>query len=158
MLLRSQTTNLAEATMNRSTAAALAASLAVAGTVTGIGVASASGAATTHTMQFVGSQIKDVMANDKDVATDKNTQNGKTVGYDVTSCAINITTHVATCTVAVARAQGILVGKAKVNVDTGKGSGTVTGGTGGFHGATGTMTINPGSSQNSNKITITYQV
>jgi len=38
------------------------------------------------------------------------------------------------------------------------GGGTVTGGLGGYKGATGSVTISPGPNQNSTKITITYQV
>lgn len=141
--------------------AGLAAGAAATVVAAGISVAAAStgsASTTSHTMRFVGTQLKDVQAGYTDIATDKNTSKGKTVGYDVTSCVINIKTHVATCKVALARPQGILNGRAKVNVDTGKGSGTVTGGSGGFHGATGTMTIEPGPDQNSNKITINYQV
>lgn len=150
--------------MKRSTLiprAGLAAGMAATVVAAGIGVATAatgSAATTSHTMRFVGSQLKDVQSGYTDVATDKNTWKGKTTGYDVTSCVIDIHTHVATCKVAIARAQGILFGRAHVNVDTGKGSGTVTGGSGGFHGATGTMTIEPGPNQDSNKITINYQV
>jgi len=141
--------------------AGLAAGAAATVVAAGISVAAAStgsASATSHTMRFVGAQIQDVMAHDKDVATDKDTTKGETVGYDVTSCAVDIQTHVATCTVAVARAKGILYGRAKVNVDTGKGTGTVTGGLGGYKGATGSVTISPGPNQNSTKITITYQV
>jgi hypothetical protein len=149
--------------MNRSSfvaRAGLAAGLvAVVGTAGGVAVAAAGAtSATTHTMRFIGIQLRDVQSGYVDVATDKNTWKGKTTGYDVTSCVINIHTHVATCTVAVARAKGILYGHAKVNLDTGKGSGTVTGGIGGFHGATGSMSVSQGSDQNSSKITITYEV
>lgn len=145
--------------MIRSRLAIAVATLAAVGTAAGAGVASAANsAATTHTMQFVATQIKDVMVNNTDVATDKNAQGGKIVGYDLTSCTINITTHMGNCSYAVARAQGVLYGTAKVNVDTGKGSGTVSGGTKSFNGARGTITINPGSSQNTTKITVNYQV
>lgn len=146
--------------MTRSKLAALTTTFAVTATVAGVGVAAAASApaTTTHTMRFESSQIKDVIVNEKDVATDKNTQNGKTVGYDVTTCNINITTHVATCVIALARAGGLMYGRAKINLDTGKGTGTVTGGTGSFHGATGTMTASSGSSQNSTEVTIKYQV
>jgi hypothetical protein len=149
--------------MKRSTLAARAALAAGVTAVAGAAgvsaaVASTGGtSATSHTMRFVANQLQDVMSHQKDVATDKNATNGNTVGYDVTSCAVDIHTHVATCTVAVARAKGILYGRAKVNVDTGRGSGTVTGGLGGFKGATGSVTISPGPNQNSNKITINYQ-
>lgn len=75
------------------------------------------------------------------MATDKNLQNGKVVGYDVTSCAINIHTHIARCDVALARAAGLMYLHAHVNVDTGQGGGTVTGGTRRFAGATGSITV-----------------
>ena len=139
----------------------LAAGVAAAVVAAGIGVAAATPgrpAATSHTMRLISSQIKDVMANGVDVATDKNSWKGKTTGFDVTSCTISFQTHVANCTVALTRAQGLLYAHAKVNLDTGKGSGTVTGGSRGFHGATGTVTIAPGPSKNTNKITINYQV
>jgi hypothetical protein len=58
----------------------------------------------------------------------------------------------------VARAEGILYARATVNLDTGKGTGKVTGGSGAFRGASGTADIEPGSSPDSNTITITYQV
>jgi hypothetical protein len=150
--------------MNRSSLvrrAGLAAGAAAVVAGAGIGVAGATTgnvSATAHTMRFVGSQLKDTISHNVDVATDQNAWKGKTTGYDVTSCVIDIQTHVAACKVAVARAQGILLARAKVNVDTGKGSGTVTGGTGGFRGATGTIAISPGPSPDSNKITISYQV
>jgi hypothetical protein len=160
MLLHGHTTNRPEEHMTRSKLAALTATVAVTATVTGISAAAAASSptATTHTMRFESSQLQDVMSNDRDVATDKNIQNGKTVGYDVTTCNINITTHVATCVIALARAGGLMYGRAKINLDTGKGTGTVTGGTGSFHGATGTMTASPGSSQNTTTVTIKYQV
>jgi len=142
----------------RVAAAAGLAAVLVAGGISVAGAATGSASATSHTMRFVGTQIKDVQLGYVDVATDNNTSKGKTTGYDVTSCVIDIHTHVAACKVAIARAKGILYGHAKVNVDTGEGSGTVTGGSGGFHGATGTMTIKPGANENSNRITVNYQV
>jgi hypothetical protein len=135
---------------------AVASAIAVTATVAGVSAAGAAGS--THTMRFVGKQIQDVQVHDTDVATDTNTHKGKTLGYDVTSCVINLETHVGNCTVAVARAEGILYARATVNLDTGKGTGKVTGGSGAFRGASGTADIEPGSSPDSNTITITYQV
>lgn len=138
--------------------AAGVAAVAVAAGLTSAGAATGSTSTTSHTMRFISTQIKDVMTNDVDVATDKNTWKGKTTGYDVTSCTLNLQTHDATCKVALARATGLLYANAKVNLDTGKGNGKITGGSGGFHGATGTVTVAPGPSQDTNKITINYQV
>ena len=115
-------------------------------------------ATTSHTLHLVAKQLRDVMVNRTDVATDKDVQNGKTTGYDVTSCAINVDTHMANCTVALARHNGLLIGHAKIDVQTGHGSGTITGGTRAMRGATGTISVAPGSSSGSTKITVHYQV
>lgn len=148
--------NFSPAAARAGLAAGAALVLATAGISTAV-AATGHQAATTHTMHIVSTQLKDVIVNGVDVATDRNAWKGQTTGYDVTSCTISTTTHVATCKVAVARAQGILYARAHVNVDNGQGSGTVTGGSGGFRGATGTVTVGPGPTQNSTKITISYQ-
>jgi hypothetical protein len=120
------------------------------------GVSAAPAAPTTHTLRLTTAQIKDVIVKGVDVATDSDMQKGKTTGYDVTSCVIDSNTHKASCTVAVARSKGLIVGRAVVNVLTGKGSGKVTGGTRSFKGARGTITVAPGSSANTSKITLRY--
>jgi hypothetical protein len=101
----------------------------------------ASAHAVTHTMTFTNHQIADKIVDGVDVATDKNVQHGTLVGYDVTSCRINVSTHIARCTVALARGAGLMYARAHLNVVTGHGSGLVTGGTGRFAGATGTITV-----------------
>ena len=113
-------------------------------TAAGVGIAlegPASAHAVTHTMTFKSRQIADKIINDVDVATDKNLHQGKVVGYDVTSCRVNVQTHIARCAVALARPGGLLYARAHLNVVTGHGGGTVTGGTGRFAGATGTITV-----------------
>jgi hypothetical protein len=119
----------------------LAGAAALATAAVGVGLdGSASAHAVTHTMTFRTSQIQDRQVGDIDVATDKNTQNGTVIGYDVTSCRVNVSTHIARCDVAIARAGGLLYARAHVNVVTGQGGGTVTGGTRRFAGASGTLT------------------
>jgi hypothetical protein len=100
----------------------------------------ASAHAVTHTMTFTTRQITDKIINDVDVATDKNLKHGTVIGYDVTSCRVNVQTHLARCDIALARTGGLLYAHGSVNVVTGHGSGTVTGGTRKFAGATGTWT------------------
>jgi hypothetical protein len=121
----------------------LAATTALA-TAAGVGLlleGPASAHAVTHTMTFKTRQITDKIINDVDVATDKNLQAGKVIGYDVTSCRVNVDTHIARCAVALARPAGLMYARARLNVVTGHGGGTVTGGTGRFAGATGTITV-----------------
>ena len=105
----------------------------------------ASAHAVTHTMTFRTPQIQDKQVGDTDVATDKNVHDGKVIGYDVTSCKIDITTHIARCDVALARAAGLMYAHVHVNVDTGLGGGTVTGGTRHFAGASGSVSVSGGS-------------
>jgi hypothetical protein len=108
----------------------------------GLGLDGAASAhTTTHTLSFRSHQIADRIINDTDLAASKELQNGNVTGYDLTRCKVDVVTHRAHCDVAIARAAGMLFGRAHVNVDTGKGSGTVTGGTGRFAGATGTITV-----------------
>jgi hypothetical protein len=123
--------------------AALAAAAAALGSGTAIAVAAgtAQAAAPTHTFTIVNHQLQDVLVNGVDIASDKDLQHGSVTGYDVTSCRVDITTHVARCDVALARSGGILIGHARVNLDTGHGGGIVTGGTRQFQGATGTFAI-----------------
>lgn len=108
----------------------------------GLGLDGAASAhAVTHTMTFTNRQIADKVINDVDVASDKNLKHGTVVGYDVTSCRIDLDTHVAHCAVALSRPVGLMYARAHINVDTGRGGGAVTGGTGRFAGATGTITV-----------------
>ena len=103
------------------------------------GAAAAHGS--THTFSIVNRPIADKMVNGVDIATDKDLQHGDVTGYDVTSCRVDIVSHIARCDVALARAGGLLIGHARVNVDTSNGTGTITGGTRQFQGATGTMVV-----------------
>ena len=100
--------------------------------------------APTHTLTFTSVQLQDRIVHDVDVATDKDLQHGTVTGYDVTSCRVNVTTHIARCDVAIARAAGLLYAHAAINLNSGDGSGVVTGGTRRFAGATGTVTVSSG--------------
>jgi hypothetical protein len=120
----------------------VAAGAALATTAVGLGLdGTASARAANHTMTFKTHQITDKNIGSSDVATDKNFRARTLVGYDVTSCKINVTTSVAHCSVALARAAGLMYARAHVDVHTGQGSGVVTGGTRRFAGATGTVTV-----------------
>ena len=123
----------------------LAGAAALATAAVGLGLdGPASAHAVTHTMTFRTPQLQDRQVGDTDVATDKNVHNGNVVGYDVTSCRINVQTHIGRCDVALARAAGLMYAHVHVNVVTGHGAGTVTGGTRGFAGASGTVAVSGG--------------
>jgi hypothetical protein len=124
--------------------------------MTGAGAASAS--SPNHTLRLSATQTSDTIVDGVDVATDQDSQNGKTTGYDVTSCVIDVTTHLASCDVAVARSGGVLFGHATTDVRTGKGHGRITGGLRSFSGARGTIGVAPGSGPNVSMITISYHV
>lgn len=116
---------------------------ALAGTATGIALAAEGSSAqtATHRITVTTHQIQDRIINGVDVAADRDTHNGTVAGYDVTSCRVNPQAHLAVCDVALSLPGGILYAHAKINVVTGQGSGTVTGGTRHFHDATGSVTI-----------------
>jgi hypothetical protein len=73
----------------------------------------------------------------------------------VTSCRIHLTTRVADCQAAIARAGGMIFGHAKVDLATGAGHGVITGGTGKFKGVRGTI-VTQASSPTSTKVTLVY--
>jgi hypothetical protein len=110
--------------MNRKTTL-VAAGAALATAALGLGLDGAASAhTTTHTLSFRSHQIADRIINDTDLAASKELQNGNVTGYDLTRCKVDVA-----------------VRPMRHDVDTGKGSGTVTGGTGRFAGATGTITV-----------------
>ena len=117
----------------------------------------ASASSATHTLKFTAVQVKSVMFTKTTGANQETDVNaGKTVGFDViyfaatsaTSGAVNITvdTH------------GFLYGTATVSIKTGAiTNGKVTGGTGAFKGATGTITAKSlNTSGTKHAVTITY--
>ena len=124
-------------------AGSVALGVGVAGACAGIAL-SADGAAaqtTSHRMRMTTRQIQDRLINGVDVATDKDLHDGVVTGYDVTSCRVSPQNHLAVCDVAIARAGGLLYVHTKVDVNTGRGTGAVTGGTRHFRDASGSVSI-----------------
>ncbi len=122
--------------------------------VAGTQAASAAGKSTT--LRLTSTQIKDSIVQGVDIAASRDAQAGKTAGYDVTSCTVDPRTHLAACDFALARPGGLIIGRVKVDVTTGRGSGVVTGGTRRLAGAHGTVTVAPGA-QGSSVITLTFR-
>ncbi|HSP38602.1 MAG TPA: hypothetical protein VLR26_12695 [Frankiaceae bacterium] len=124
--------------------------------LTGVGAASAS--TSNHTIRITATQTSDTIVNGADVATDRDEQQGRTTGYDVSSCLVDVTTHLANCDVALARPNGVMYGHSTVDARTGIGHGRITGGLRSLSGARGTISVAPASAPNVSMITITYHV
>ena len=139
-------------------------SIAAAGTATVLGItgaillpAAASAHAVTHTLTFTSvaqGQAKFSATStgfeDKDLS-----KAGKVIGYDVVNITVDPTTGKVSAWVTLDTAGGLLYGTLKVSSNP-VSHGTVTGGTGAFAGATGTITAKSISATKT-AVTITYQ-
>jgi hypothetical protein len=100
----------------------------------------ASAHSTTHTLKFTALQLKQAQFSKTSGGTAEQDVNsaGKTIGFDVINFGFNPTTNTGSLNVALSTNGGILYGALKPS----NGpviKGTVTGGTGAFQGATGTI-------------------
>ncbi len=111
---------------------------------------------TSHTLKFTAVQIKSAGFSKTTAGTseiDKNAK-GRVIGFDVIHVSFNPKTHQAAGNVALSTKGGILYGVLKLSqgpVTRGK----VTGGTGAFKGATGTI-YGRSVGKNRTKVTVTY--
>jgi hypothetical protein len=105
--------------------------------------ATASASATTHTINFiaVNTSQSTPTASGAYYESYVGVASGATISDGVLSCTANATTE--TCDVAGANAKGIIDGHFTVTIATGALTGTVTGGTGAYANATGTLTGAP---------------
>jgi hypothetical protein len=119
--------------------AGAAASVAALVGVFGIGGAGASPRATSHTLNFVAvtTNMSTPTKSGHFYEADVDAASGSTIAQDVLSCVGTATAI--KCNVALANNQGLLYGSFKINTKNGAIAGAVTGGTGGFAGATGTI-------------------
>jgi hypothetical protein len=125
--------------MKRAAIGAAAAAL-VAGGVAGATSMSASGAPQTRTVKFVAVETASHNFPPNGFAgTDVERHKGKVVGYDTFDGTFNLTTHVARLRVAVSWRGGMLFIKGSQTED-GKFTGKITGGSGKYKGASGTVT------------------
>jgi hypothetical protein len=124
----------------------------------GVGVGTASATATTHTLHLTALQLNKHQAGNHEVTASKDVQHGKVTGSDVVSCVVHVKSHTASCDAALARTGGLIDAHVTISLNTGKGKGTVTGGTRHFAGVTGTITVKPGSSPNATVVTVHYRV
>lgn len=136
-------------------AAAVMAGAALTAGVTTAALAAAAASPAQHTIRLTAVQLKSSQIGNSFVQAEKDLQRGKVTGYDTVTCVFNTKTHKAGCDAAVARANGLIYAHVVV-AQTGTGSGKITGGTRAFKGATGTVTVSPGSAKNRTKIVIKY--
>jgi hypothetical protein len=114
--------------------------LAAVGVVIAIlaGAFTASAQTASHRVRLTAVQLKQVQFGNTFVFTEKDLVAGKVVGYDSVRCHYSASQNSSACTGAFARARGLTY--MNLNVDsTGHGSGRITGGTGAYHHATGTV-------------------
>jgi hypothetical protein len=104
-----------------------------------VSLSAAAPAAAQHTLKFTSSNIGDHVAGYYDIAANVDKQNGKVVGYDTTDCHMFVKTKSAHCEVTLARAEGTMRGTVDLDLNTGRATGKVTGGTRAYRGATGTI-------------------
>jgi hypothetical protein len=129
-------------------------------TAAGLGLSSASAGTTqahSTTLRFTSVQQQALQNGANEVTSGKDVHDGTVSGFDATTCVANIQTHTASCDAAVARMNGVLYGHVVVSLSTGTGSGRVTGGSGAYKGATGTISVAPGSAPGTIRIAITYR-
>ena len=139
--------------MTRASLTALAvATLATAGA--GTGVALAGNSATSHTLTLTAHTVKSHQLNNTFVQEERDTKGGSFFGYDIVDCAFNVSTHKGSCDAQFAFAAGSLFVHATVD-NQGNGTGTVTGGTRQYKGATGTIQVTSTSSSTT-RLVITY--
>jgi len=113
-------------------------------------------AARTHTLSFAAHTITSKTSGSRLIEADRLVRSGSTIGYSANTCVFDFAAHTARCTVTLARPHGQLRTKATVNADTGAVSGRVVGGTGVYHGATGTVTGGPGGKPDVTDITVRW--
>jgi hypothetical protein len=139
------------------------ASLAVAGTAAALSgtaafllPAAAGASAVTHTLKFTSVQQATVrFSKTIGAAEDKDVKNGTVIGYDVLRFVVNPKTNTASIGVTLDTKNGFLYGVLRESggaVTRGK----VTGGTGKYAGATGTITAKSNKSGNRTAVTIIY--
>ena len=128
--------------------------------VNSAGAAPRTHSATTHTLKFIAVTTSESVPNklgqyyeaDVDVRPYSSTAAAATVAQDVASCAFGSSS--VSCTTALANTGGLLYGSFSISESTGQLAGTVTGGTGAYAGATGTISGSP--SGPGYAVTVTY--
>lgn len=97
-------------------------------------------ASTSHQLSFVSRTVASHrIGRNALIETDKAVRNGSVIGYTANSCTFDFAAATAHCLVTLARADGQLRTRVTVDNETGVVRGAVTGGSGAYSGATGTV-------------------
>jgi hypothetical protein len=131
--------------------------LILAATGTGVALAPAYAEAN-HTLSFVSHNLDSTTqpANNRLLQASQEEASGHTVGYSASTCTLDVPTHSLGCQLAEAQMAGMLYTDFSINTKSGVVNGTVTGGTGAYKGASGTVSGHPATQPNYVDITIVY--
>ena len=142
----------------RTSIAAAGAAVVLAGAGAVLLPAVASAHSTTHTLKFTAVTLKGGnFSKTSGGGADQDVNSaGKVIGFDVTNYGFNPTTKAESLNVALSTNGGILYGALKFTGTSSVVHGTVTGGTGAFKGATGTITGTQNKAGTQTAVTITY--
>ena len=139
------------------TTAALVAGGGLVLAVSAAGTASTAHAARNHQLTITAHTISSVqVGKDHLIESDKAVRSGHTIGYTANSCTFDFAASKAHCLVTFGRPQGQLRMRVTVNAQTGASSGRITGGSGAYSGATGTVTGQQGAKRDSVKLTLRW--
>jgi len=138
-------------------------SIAVAGTAAALSAtaafllpAGAGASTTTHTLKFTSVRQASVnFSKTTGAASDKDVKNGTVIGYDILRFVFNPKTNTASIGAALDTKDGFLYGVLRESAS-GVSRGKVTGGTGRYAGATGTITARSNKAGDRTAVTITY--
>ena len=125
--------------------------------VSAAGTASTAHAARNHQLTITAHALSSVqVGKDHLIESDKAVRSGHTIGYTANSCTFDFAASKAHCLVTFGRPQGQLRMRVTVNAQTGASSGRITGGSGAYSGATGTVTGQQGAKRDSVKLTLRW--
>jgi hypothetical protein len=145
--------------MNRiplvTTTTALVAGAGLVLAVSAAGTASPAPQAKSHRLSFTAHALSSVQSGRTHlIESDKAVKSGSIIGYTANSCTFDFAAGQAHCLVTLARPQGQLRSKVTVDAQTGRSVGRITGGSGAYRGAKGTVTGQEGASRDTVKITL----
>lgn len=112
---------------------------------------------TIHRLTFVSHELAATqLGNSAEVASERLIRNGRTIGYAAIWCRFDFATNTARCQVGAAFENGTLDVRSTFHAQTGSQAGVVTGGTGVYRHAAGTVSGHPGAHANETVVTIEY--
>jgi hypothetical protein len=127
-------------------------------TATAFTAALAEASSTSHTLRFTSIETaQKVLPKSHFAATDRDVVKGKTIGYDVVSGVAPSNSASLVIDIAASVPGGMIYGHCRQSLKTGALTGKVTGGTGKFRGASGTITGHPtGKHGQATAVVVTY--